>query len=317
MSHRVVWVAAVGICLASAPALHAQVRTFDAGGDGASWADPLNWSDNDTPDTGGESPAIDAGGAWNVTSSGAPVTAGPLTLGSDDTLTVSNQLTLAGIDALQGELIVNAGANISVHSSWQNDGIITLNEFGLLGTPSSAHSVTNNQTGLIRGELFIAPLGFITNTFINHGTISPGFTPNDGKFLAITADATLTGTSVLDIEIGAGSTNNGFDTIGGLRHVTLGGQLKLTQFNGYTPPPSATFVIVDSVFSNGITGAFSNVADGQRLMTTDGAGSWLVLYGTGHANSDVMITDYQPVPEPGTLALLTTLTAAAARRRTR
>ena len=304
MNQRVFIVAAVGACLWSTGVLHAQVRSFDGGGDGTSWADPTNWSDNDTPDTGGESASIDAGGAWGVSSSGAALSVGSLTIGSDDKLTVSNQLGLGGITSLSGELVINAGANMTVNSSWQNDGIITLNEFGLLGTPSSAHSVTNNETGLIRGQLHIAPLGFITNTLINHGTISPGFGPNDGKSLSITADVTLTSTSVLDIEIGGGTTNNGFDTIGGLGTVTLGGELKLTQFNGYTPSPSGAFVIVDSIFSNGITGSFSNVADGERLFTTDGSGSWLVQYGTSHAHSDVVITDYRPVPEPGTSALL-------------
>ncbi len=296
MNSRIAWVVAVGVCLLSSGVIHAQVRSFDGGGDGTSWSDAGNWSNNDTPDTLGETPSIDAGGAWNVTASGSAISTGPLTLGSDDTLTVSNKVTLSGINSLSGELIVSTGANISLNSSWQNDGIITLNEFGLLGTPNSAHSVTNNTTGLIRGELFILPLGFITGTLINHGTISPGFSANDGKSLAITADAILSGTSVLDIEVGGGTTNNNFDTIAGLGNVTLGGELELTQFNGYSPSPSTTLTIVDSIFSNGITGSFSNVADGQRLTTTDGSGSWLVRYGQSHANSDVVITDFQPIP---------------------
>jgi hypothetical protein len=285
--------AVVGVCLLSVGIVQAQVRSFDGGGNGTSWSDANNWSENDAPDTLGEAPSIDVGGAWDVISSGGEISAGPLTLGSDDTLTISNTVTLSGINSLSGELIVSPGANISVDSSWQNDGIITLNEFGLLSTPNTANSITNNASGLIRGELFILPLGFITGTLINHGTISPGFSADDGKSLSITADATLSSTSVLDIEVGGGTTNSSFDTIAGLGNVTLGGELKLTRFNDYTPSPSTTLTIVDSVYTSGITGSFSNVADGERLVTTDGSGSWLVQYGPGYANSDVVITDFQ------------------------
>ena len=286
----------VGVCLMFVGVVQAQVRSFDGGGNGTSWSDANNWSDNDVPDTLGEAASIDVGGAWDVIASGGAISAGPLTLGSDDTLTISNTVTLSGIDSLSGGLIVSPGANISVDSSWQNDGIITLNEFGLLSTPNTSNSITNNASGLIRGELFILPLGFITGTLINHGTISPGFSANDGKSLAITADAILSSTSILDIEVGGGTTNSSFDTIAGLGNVTLGGELKLTRFNDYTPSPSTTLTIVDSVLSNGITGSFSNVADGERLVTADGSGSWLVRYGPGQANSDVVITDFQLTP---------------------
>ena len=292
MSSRMTWMVAAAGCLWSAGLLHAQVRSYDGGGNGISWLDANNWSDNDVPDTVGEAPSIDAGGAWNVALSGGSISTGPLTLGSDDTLTVSSAITLSGINALDGEVIVSPGANITVDSSFQNDGILTLNEFGFISTPNTSHSVTNSTTGLIRGQLFISPLGLITGTLINHGTISPGYAPNDGKSLAITADATLSSTSVLDIEIGGGTTNTSFDTIAGLGDVVLGGELKLTQFNSYQPNASVTLTIVDSVFSNGITGSFSNVADGERLTTTDGTGSWLVEYGPLHANTDVVITDY-------------------------
>jgi len=296
MNTGMIWVAAIGGALLTAGVIHAQVRSFDGGGDGSSWQDAGNWSGDNVPDTLGESPSIDTGGTWNVTSSGGAISTGPLTLGGDDTLTVNNKVTFSGIDSLSGELIVSPGANITFNSSWQNDGIITLNEFGFFSSPSSAVVVTNNTAGLIRGELFLSPLGFITGTLINHGTISPGYSANDGKSLAVTADVNLTGTSVLDIEIGGGTTNSSFDTIAGVHDVTLGGELKLTQFNGYAPTATTTLTIVDSILTHGITGSFSNVADGERLTTSDGSGSWLVQYGPGHANSDVVITDFQPTP---------------------
>ena len=285
---------ALTACLLAASFSSAQTRSFTGNGDGASWSDPNNWSDNNAPDTSGEDVSIDTGGVWNVSLSDPNTTAaGQLSLGGDDTLTVSSSLGLTGIDALAGELVIAPGAGISVGDSWQNDGIITLHDFGFLDMSSGTNTFLNSPTGVVRGEQFYAPLGLLAQNFVNQGTISPGFHTHDGKSLAFTTALTLDSSSVLDIEIGGGTTDVNYDNIDGVSNVSLGGQLKLTQFNDYVPDPAVKLTILQSILTDGITGAFTNVADGKRLLTTDGSGSWLVQYGQNHAVSDVTLSDFQ------------------------
>jgi hypothetical protein len=48
-----------------------------------------------------------------------------------------------------------------------------------------------------------------------------------------------------------------------------------------------------------MSGEFLNVADGGRLETSDGAGSFLVNYGDGLYANEVVLSDFEPtVPEP-------------------
>jgi hypothetical protein len=62
----------------------------------------------------------------------------------------------------------------------------------------------------------------------------------------------------------------------------LNGELQLALINGFEPTTMQSFPVLQSF---GITGAFSNVANGQRLDTVDGMGSFLVHYGPGSAFS--------------------------------
>jgi hypothetical protein len=68
---------------------------------------------------------------------------------------------------------------------------------------------------------------------------------------------------------------NDFVNVNGV--ATLGGELHLSFLNGFVPNSSETFGILRG--TGGVTGAFSNVADGQRLATSDGVGSFIVRYG--------------------------------------
>jgi len=282
----------------------AQVRSFTGGGDGTSWNDATNWSDSDAPDTGGESASIDAGGAFDVNFSGPDTTQiNQLSVGSDDTLTLDGKLTVNSLGTFDGEIIARNSKLFTVNSSFAIDGTLTI-DGGAAGAGAGAANITNNTSGLIRGE---GILSLFANTLTNHGTIAPGLptTPgeNEAGYLGMGASLVLSSTSVLNIEIGGGTTLFTHDTVAA-GVITLGGELKLTQFNGYTPDPAVSLTVVDSSFSNGITGTFTNIASGQRLTTTDGAGSWLVTYDPGNTTSDVVISDYQPIPEPGSLGLL-------------
>src|SRR5205823_4833095 len=80
------------------------------------------------------------------------------------------------------------------------------------------------------------------------------------------------------------------------RSLTAGGALHVLLWSGFAPNITSAdqFPIVLSTLP--ITGQFTNVANGQRLMTDDGSGSFIVTYNPG----SIVLSNYQPgpVPEP-------------------
>ena len=78
----------------------------------------------------------------------------------------------------------------------------------------------------------------------------------------------------------------------------LGGNLKLTLLDGAVPSAAINFIIFDAL---SIFGAFTNVANGQRLTTSDGLGSFLVHYGAGSAfdPSEIVLSNFLPGAVPG------------------
>jgi hypothetical protein len=58
------------------------------------------------------------------------------------------------------------------------------------------------------------------------------------------------------------------------------GLLKLSLINGFEPTDSQSFLVFNAT---SLFGLFDNVANGQRLDTTDGGGSFRVNYGLGSA----------------------------------
>jgi len=90
---------------------------------------------------------------------------------------------------------------------------------------------------------------------------------------------------------------------------TLGGAtLDVGLTNGFIAVPNETFTILTA--PGGLSGAFSNVPNGQRLFTMDGLGSFLVNYGSSSAfaatagPNSLVLSNFAAVPEPSTWALL-------------
>ena len=124
------------------------------------------------------------------------------------------------------------------------------------------------------------------------GTLAPG--TSAGRF-SVGVDLSLAATALLDLEIG-GTAPTAHDQVqvGGL--TTLGGVLRvgLTDRFESAIQNSDTFRVVSGPVALG--GSFANVASGQRLVTADCSGSFLVEYGPGSpAPSHVVLSDYQPL----------------------
>ena len=125
---------------------------------------------------------------------------------------------------------------------------------------------------------------------------------------------TLEATSLVEIEIGGlvpGTEHDRIDVVGDL---LLGGNLRVEFASGFENDvaPADWFAVIAA--SGQLTGAFSNVAPGTRLGTADGLGSFRVDYGPGSPRDPltVVLSDYQPVPEPSSLLLLAAGVLAAA-----
>ena len=73
----------------------------------------------------------------------------------------------------------------------------------------------------------------------------------------------------------------------------LGGNLQLALLNNFLPSPASTLTIFDA---RSISGAFANIANGQRLPTTDGLGSFLVNYGPGSSfdPTRIVLSNFAP-----------------------
>jgi fibronectin-binding autotransporter adhesin len=148
------------------------------------------------------------------------------------------------------------------------------------------------------------------------GQVSPGNSPGQ---LTLTGSLSLLSTSTLLVELAGTSKGTSYDflSVGGT--AVLAGQLSVTILNGFqsTLASTDTFTVVTAT---NLSGAFTNVVNGARLYTSDGFGSFQVNYGPAstYALNSVVLTQFAPIPEPSTYALMglgLIIVLAAARRR--
>jgi hypothetical protein len=146
------------------------------------------------------------------------------------------------------------------------------------------------------------------------GILAPG---QSAGGTTITGSYIQQSAATLEIEIGGTIPMLQHDLVNVLGAVTLGGQLQLSLIDGFVPGPESIFTVLGA--SGNMTGEFSNIASGQRLFTTDGFGSFLVHYGIGSAFNprQVVLSNFQSIPEPTTLVLFCALFFASAITRTR
>ena len=127
--------------------------------------------------------------------------------------------------------------------------------------------------------------GTITAALTNSANLQPAL---GGSGLAVTGAVSLLSASQLTFQLG-GLTQGGeygFLNVNGT--VALGGQLVLTFANGFqnSVTGSDTFTVLSS--ASNFTGAFSNVASGTRLLTSDGFGTFVVTY----SGSNVVLSNF-------------------------
>ena len=96
--------------------------------------------------------------------------------------------------------------------------------------------------------------------------------------MSVTGNVSLLSASQLSFQLGGLTQGSQYGFINVNGTVSLGGQLVLSFVNGFQNAVSGSnsFTLMNS--SSAFIGSFTNIASGDRLNTSDGAGSFLVTY---------------------------------------
>ncbi len=184
--------------------------------------------------------------------------AGPLNLGGDLSGVGTTVFTLTGT----GKLL--AGGNYGSSSIQGANGSPAQQVFAFDGGTLAVG--TYNAT-------FLQPaLGAPSGTLVNNGgTLAPGDIGTPGLTIITGNYAVSNSAAVLDIDLGGSAkanafqSTNSYDSLTVNGNATLAGSLNLRELNGFEPivGQNPSFTILTA--TNGITGAFANVASGSRL----------------------------------------------------
>ncbi len=162
------------------------------------------------------------------------------------------------------------------------------------GATISFGSAVTMAAGLVQG------VGSITTAKLtaNGVTIAPGLSSG---VLSLSGELEMNSASQLIFELGGLTPGNGPGhhdqlVVGG--KATFAGLLEVRFLGGFqnTLDGSETFTLLDA--GSPLVGSFLNVLNGERLTTADGLGSFLVRYGSGVDSDRLLLSEFQPVPEP-------------------
>lgn len=224
--------------------------------------------------------------------------------GLGSTWTTSSQLAVGGYFLSSssplfgglGTLTIGADGNVTAGSDTT---IFPKGKINLQGGSFTTTAIKFQSTGGVfnwtSGTLHVGTYnGNLTNSA---GVLAPGMSP--GK-TTVTGNYMQQVSGSLQIEVGGTVSATQYDLLSVTGNVTLGGQLELRMLNGFLPVATDTFTVL--TVGGTLSGAFSNVASGQRLATTDGLGSFLVMYSS--SSKKVVLSAFEPVPEPDVIALV-------------
>lgn len=220
----------------------------------------------------------------------------------DDSFYVGGNQTTQGGEAF---VEVDRGGLITVgnHMTIWDDAAVDLREGGsiLIGA-GDAEPV--EDTVVLQGGGSLSGAGTLRgNVLVADGTIAPGSSPGT---LVIDGDATFGANASMEIELAGVEPGVDHDRIEINGSATLGGILAVSFLDDFESAITVedTFALLD--VTGVLTGEFSNASSGARLLTADGLGSFEIWYGAGSPFDPtiVMLSAFQPIPEPGTGALV-------------
>jgi hypothetical protein len=210
--------------------------------------------------------------------------------------TGSTQTTVSVPFVNQGSIIANAGtlqfANTFTQS--QSTGNILLAPGATARFDQGLNLAAGNLTGS----------GTVVGNVTNAAFISPGSILGQ---LTIQGNLSLAAGSVLQFDIGGTTQGTTYDFLNVTGTAQLAGTLTINLVNGAqsTILPTNSFTLLNA---SSITGSFSNVTNGARIFATNGVSSFVVSY----TPTSLVLSSFNPIPEPSTWALLATGLAAVA-----
>ncbi len=220
-----------------------------------------------------------------------------VTIGADAAGTSNTTLSLSGTGKLMVRSVTTAGSPGSAGVS------------GIQGRTGSAVQVLDLQGGtLVAGRIDATNLrgsiGGSNGTIVNNGSgIAAGDIGEAGRTAVVGNLTVSSGTMLIDVGGTTAATNwqdtsaGFFDNIVVTGNVTLAGTLSVSLIDSFDPVALNSFTILTSA---GLSGAYSNVAFNDRITTVGGEGSFLVT----QSGNNVVLSDYQVIPEPSTCLLL-------------
>jgi T5SS/PEP-CTERM-associated repeat protein len=195
-----------------------------------------------------------------------------------------------------GTLLIQAGGivNVTGNTVVGSNGLLRL-EGGALNTSEVVFLGSVNQFSWTAGTLRVGT--FRSSLTVPNGGVMTPVVSEDGTTVTGDYNQQAAG-ATLAVEIGGPFAFNQYSVLEVDGTTALGGTLELNLTSGFVPTALNSFDILRS--DGNITGSFANVANGQRLFTADGLGSFLVNYGPGNPNSNhVILSAFQVGGLPG------------------
>lgn len=219
---------------------------------------------------------------------------------------------LAGAFRNQGSFRLLEGSRLVLTGNFTNEGLLVIDGTSSLTTPVFDNDGVLHMHGKLITNLSLGStssftgLGSLFGSGITEGTVAPGNSPG---LLTVTENFTFLSTASLEIELAGIAAGEEYDRFAVGQAATLDGELALFLLDGFEAviTPGDSFVVLTAGI---IHGEFANAPAGMRLGTRDGLGSFAVDY----TPTSLVLTDFQGIPEPSTLAMLTAAAMVGLRR---
>jgi len=229
-------------------------------------------------------------------------------LANQGTMEASNGGILL-LDGNGGGTFTNSGTIKATGGTLQFSGTVTSSGTVDVGadtlsvTGSGSYTQTAGTFRMAGGTVTSSTaLNFVAGLVDARGTINAAITSGanlqpalGGTGLSVNGAVSLLATSKLTFQLGGLAQGGQYGSLNVNGSVGLNGNLVVSFVNAFQAGNNDNFTVLSST---SLSGAFTNVASGSRLTTTDNSGSFLVTYG----GTTVLLSDFQvsaPVPSSG------------------